>query len=62
MILNGNVEGNKLALAGCFVETDKNYLLIARASKQPISRDRCPFFIRYIHFDIRFPKKSIIIK
>ena len=29
---------------GCSAGTDKNYWLIARARKQPISFDRCPFF------------------
>ena len=36
---------------GCFVETYKNYLLIAWARKQHISWGRCPFFIGYAHFD-----------
>ena len=43
---------------GCFVETYKNYLLIAWASKQPISRYRCPFFhsIWKIHWELTVKK------
>ena len=37
---------------GCSAGTVKNCLLIAQARKRTKSGDRCPFFIRYIHFDI----------
>ena len=50
---------------GCFVETVKNYLLIARARKQLISWDRCPFVHQictfwYLVSNI-FPNYSVII-
>ena len=48
-------------LQGFSVGSDKNYWFIARARKYPISFDRCPFFIRYVHFDIQFAKISIIL-
>ena len=39
---NPNLTPNFL-YTGCFVETDKNYLLIVQARKQLVSWGRCPF-------------------
>ena len=44
---------------GCFVETVKNYLLIAQAKKKPISWDMCPFHHQIWKFSFIVVSKKI---
>ena len=57
-------DGENTPNTGWSLETVKNYLLTNRTTKPPVIWDRTGvfLFIRFVHFDILFPKILMIIQ